>query len=201
VYPSTQTELIVCSLDPEFIAEVAAEQESGFTHQLRGKMGIRDEAVGTLVHLLEDEAKSDGILGRLYVDHLSYALTIRLLCLGMKRKDGHTSKDKLSRPCLQRVVDRMEADLSTDLDLQTLAVESGYSRNHFLRMFRAATGYTPHQYLLHLRVKRAQMMMMNKSMQLIDVALACGFSTHAQLSRVFRQVIGTTPSEYRRNIL
>jgi transcriptional regulator GlxA family with amidase domain len=44
--------------------------------------------------------------------------------------------------------------------LKTLAGESGYSRNHFLRMFRAATGYSPHQYLLHLRVKRAQEMMM-----------------------------------------
>jgi len=40
--------------------------------------------------------------------------------------------------------------------------------------------------------------MQDKSLRLIDVALACGFSSDAHLSRVFRQVIGATPSEYRR---
>jgi AraC family transcriptional regulator len=94
----------------------------------------------------------------------------------------------------------MEDELDTDLDLKTLASASGYSRNHFLRMFRAATGYSPHQYLLHLRVKRAQALMKNRSMNLIDIALDCGFSSHAQLTRVFRQITGTTPSEYRRGI-
>jgi transcriptional regulator GlxA family with amidase domain len=37
----------------------------------------------------------------------------------------------------------MEADLSSELDLKTLAIESGYSRNPFLRMFREATHHTP----------------------------------------------------------
>jgi AraC family transcriptional regulator len=49
----------------------------------------------------------------------------------------------LSGPRLQRVLDRMEADLSSELDLKTLAIESGYSRNPFLRMFREATHHTP----------------------------------------------------------
>src|SRR5262249_38394807 len=133
-------------------------------------------------------------------DHLTYALTLRLLSLGMKREDEDSSKNKLSHPRLRRVVDRMEAELGTDLDLKTLAAESGYSRNHFLRMFRAATGYSPHQYLLHLRVKQAQALLKDPSLRLIDIARACGFSSHAQLSRLFRQVIGITPSEYRRTI-
>ena len=200
VYPSTQTELIIAALDPAFVAEVVAEQESGLTHDLRGRMGFRDEALGSLIRLLEAEANSGGLLGRLYVDHLTYALTLRVLFLGMKTQNGLATQNTLSHRRLERVVERMEADLSTDLDLKTLAAESGYSRNHFLRMFRAATGYTPHQYLLRLRVKRAQAMMKNKSMRLVDVALACGFSSHAQLSRVFRQLTGATPTEYRRNI-
>jgi len=43
-------------------------------------------------------------------------------------------------------------------------------------------------------------MMKNKAIHLIDVALASGFSSHAQLSRVFRRIVGVTPSEYRRRI-
>lgn len=115
-------------------------------------------------------------------------------------EDGCASRNKLPRPRLRRVVERMEADLCANLGLQALAIESGYSQSHFLRMFRAASGYTPHQYLLTLRVKRAQALMKNKSMRLIDVALASGFSSHAHLSHVFKQVSGVTPSEYRRSV-
>jgi len=116
------------------------------------------------------------------------------------RVDEGPTQNRLPLLRLRRVLERMEADLSATLDVQTLALESGYSRNHFLRMFRAAVGSTPHQYLLRLRVKRAEVLMEDKSMRLIDVALACGFSSHSHLSRIFRQVTGETPSRYRRNI-
>jgi AraC family transcriptional regulator len=118
----------------------------------------------------------------------------------VRASERNVSANALSHHRLQRVLKRMETDLSATLTLKTLATESGYSRNHFLRMFRAAMGCTPHQYLLRLRVGKAQAMMHGDSIRLIDVALACGFSSHAHLSRIFRQVTGSTPSEYRRGI-
>jgi AraC family transcriptional regulator len=91
-------------------------------------------------------------------------------------------------------------DLSSNLDLQSLAAETGYSRSHFLRLFRAATGGAPHHYLLQLRLKRAQELMRQERTSLIDIAAACGFSSHAHMSRLFRQMIGLTPTDYRRNL-
>jgi AraC family transcriptional regulator len=201
IYPVTKTELIVCALDPSFIRQAAEEIADHSMVDLREQIGFRDESAAGLIKLLEAEAESGGLSGPLYVDHLVYALTLRLLSVRTPREDERASQNRLPLPRLRRVVERMEADLSTDLDLKTLAAESGYSRNHFLRMFLAATGFTPHQYLLRLRVKRAQALMKNQSTRLIDVALACGFSSHAHLSRMFRQVIGATPSEFRRGIL
>jgi transcriptional regulator GlxA family with amidase domain len=117
-----------------------------------------------------------------------------------RREDADAIQNVLPRPLLRRVLERIEKDLDTDLDLKMLSKESGYSKNHFLRMFRAATGYTPYQYVLHSRVKRAQVLLKDKSMRLIDIALACGFSSHAQFSWRFRQVMGISPSEYRRHL-
>ena len=94
----------------------------------------------------------------------------------------------------------MESEFRSDLNLETLAGESGYSRNHFLRLFRAATGYSPHQYLLKLRLKEAKSMMKNKALDLLEIALACGFSSDIQLSRAFLKTHGFSPSQYRRNI-
>ena len=200
VYPSTQIDLIMCALDPVFVEGVSAEQESPFAIKLREQMNFYDGAVGSLIRLIEGEAKSGGASGRLYLDHLAFALTLRLLNFGTKNQDPHVSSNSLSHPRLKRVIERMQSDLDKDIDLRTLAIESGYSASHFLRMFRAATGFTPHRYLLQLRVARAQAMIKNKAVHLIDVALACGFSSHAQLSSVFRQIVGVTPSEYRRSI-
>jgi len=100
---------------------------------------------------------------------------------------------------LQRVLDKMRADLATNLDLHTIAAESGYSRTHFLRTFRASTGYSPHQWLTHLRIEEAKTLLQKASNSLIDIALDCGFSSHGHFSNIFRRIVGITPREYRRN--
>ena len=92
----------------------------------------------------------------------------------------------------------MEASLDSDLTLTALASESGYSRAHFGRMFKAATGLTPHRYLLGLRLKKAQTMLAGSSQSLTDIALACGFSSHAHFSTAFRSHFGIAPGGYRR---
>jgi len=93
------------------------------------------------------------------------------------------------------VLERMEADLGANL--ATLAAESGYSRAQFLRSFRAATGQTPHHYVMELRLAKAQAMISNKSIPLIDIAAACGFSSHAHLATAFRSKFGLAPSTRR----
>jgi AraC family transcriptional regulator len=199
VFPSTETELVVCAFDPDLVKSIAEENESS-PATLQQPLGFRDASVCNLVSALEAEAKAGGPSGRLYVEHLIHALLLRLLTFRQKRKEDTNSPNLLPPLRLRRVLGRIERDMHTDLGLKVLAQESGYSTNHFLRMFRTATGYTPYQYLLHTRVKKAQAMLKNKSVRLIDIALACGFSSHAQFSRMFRQVMGVTPSEFRRGL-
>jgi AraC family transcriptional regulator len=98
-----------------------------------------------------------------------------------------------------RVLEKMEAEAASDLDLSTLAAEIGYSKSHFLRMFRAGMRCSPHQWLMQLRVERVKKMLRESSDSLIDIAAASGFSSHSHLSRTFRQFVGVTPNQYRRN--
>ena len=140
------------------------------------------------------------MMGHLYADHLAHSIAIRLFTLGTAKKQRtRPEASGLPRHLLARVTERMH-DLSSNLDLQSLAAETGYSRSHFLRLFRAATGCAPHHYLLQLRLKRAQELMRQERASLIDIAAACGFSSHAHMSRLFRQMIGLTPTDYRRNL-
>jgi AraC family transcriptional regulator len=197
----TQTNLIVCGLEPEFVEEVSAELDSNPAAQLRVQLDIRDESLGSLMRLLENAARSGQSSDNLYVDHLIYAFTLHLLSLGRGRQYTYARQGALPAHKLRRVIERMNADFDTDLDLKTIAAESGYSRNHFLRMFRAATECTPHQYFLRLRIEKAQSLMKRQSLRIIDIAESCGFTSQSQFSRVFRRVIGVTPRQYRRDTL
>jgi AraC family transcriptional regulator len=194
-------EIILCALEPAFVSCVEGELSQPPTTRLPYRTGFHDATLRQLMRLLETEASQGGPSGRLYADHLAHALAMRFLLHG-RRSRGSASAARLSplpRHILQRVLERMH-DLVADLDLQTLAAESGYSRSHFLRMFEAATGLTPHRYLLQLRLERVQELMRKGSTSLIDTAALCGFSSHAHMSRVFRQLLGVTPSQYRRNL-
>jgi AraC family transcriptional regulator len=94
----------------------------------------------------------------------------------------------------------IDENFQDELSLVSLAKETGYSRAHFARMFRTATGVTPYQYVLRRRIDHARYLLNQpKGKRLIDIAADCGFSHQTHLTRVFREHVGMTPGDYRRN--
>ena len=196
----TDNTMILCALDPRLVAEVGDDLGAPSTVEFRPSANLRDDSLQGIVKLLAAEANSQGASGKLYADHLAHALALRFRQLSGGVRDPKPSQfGKMPPRILQRVLDRMRADLATNLDLHTIAAESGYSRTHFLRTFRASTGYSPHQWLTHLRIEEAKTLLQKASNSLIDVALDCGFSSHGHFSNTFRRIVGVAPREYRRN--
>lgn len=200
VVAEKQHGLVCCSLDSYLVNGIKDSLDRRPSAQARYRTGFNDGSLKEIISLLVAEINQGAPLGKLYADHLVHAMILRLLYL------GETETQKICSPvsplptrALRRVIERMQT-LASDLDLQTLAAESGYSRRHFVRMFERATGSTPHSYLLKLRVERAQVLLKGKSLSLIDIAIVCGFSSQSHLSKVFRQVLGVTPSDYRRHL-
>jgi AraC family transcriptional regulator len=198
--PFTESTMIVCAIDPKLVAEVGDDLGAPSTVEFRPIANLRDDSLQGIVKLLAAEANSQGASGNLYADHLAHALALRFRQLsGGVRGHKPSQSGKMPTRILQRVLDRMRADLATNLDLHTIAAESGYSRTHFLRIFRASTGYSPHQWLTHLRIEEAKTLVQKASNSLIDIALECGFSSHGHFSNTFRRIVGVTPREYRRD--
>ena len=148
-----------------------------------------------------EELEAGAHSGRLYFEALAHALATRFLLLDSP--SGFPSESRVSglpSRLLNRVREKMGANLDADLSLDSLAEETGYSRAHFLRMFRVATGCTPHQYVLDLRLRRAQDCLRLKNSSMIDIALSCGFSSQSHMTSVFRQRLEMTPGEFRRDL-
>ena len=196
----TPSEFIHCAFEEGFISGIVEELGCRQVARPVFRPGIQEKSIRHILGLLTEELEAERPLGRLYIDSLAHALATRYLmldCGAPTRPDARVSA--LPPRILNRVREKIEANLDVNLSLDTLAVESGYSRAHFLRMFRTATGLTPHQYILDLRLRRAQDYLRQKHSSIIDVAVSCGFSSQSHMTSVFRQRLEMTPGEFRRN--
>jgi AraC family transcriptional regulator len=88
--------------------------------------------------------------------------------------------------------------LSSTLTLAELAREAGLSAAYFSQRFKSATGTSPHQYLLRLRVCKAKTLLDESEAPVIDIAAECRFQTQQHFARIFRRLTAKTPTDYRR---
>ena len=97
-----------------------------------------------------------------------------------------------------KVVDLMRQRLAESLTLEELAAVAGVSPFHFARQFKTATGHPPHDYLIRLRVDRAQELIRQHRHEwtLAAVANECGFSDQSHMARHFKRVLGVSPGEF-----
>ena len=96
-----------------------------------------------------------------------------------------------------RALDYLSKNYMDDVTLDSLAAYAGFSRYTLSRMFRQHTGLTFTQYLSKCRVNMALELLSGTRMPVTQVALQCGFNSIATFNRVFREVRGCTPTQYR----
>jgi AraC family transcriptional regulator len=92
----------------------------------------------------------------------------------------------------------MRDRLAEPLTLAQIAAEAHLSVYHFIRVFRAATGETPHRYLTKLRIERARELLADRDLTIAQVARRCGFAGPGALSTAFLAHVGVRPSVYRK---
>ena len=98
---------------------------------------------------------------------------------------------------LRRVREFIEAHLEQTISIQALAAMVGLSMCHFARAFKQSQGMTPHDYLVHCRVRRAQELLADTDLPLSEIAITAGFADQSHCARRFRELVGLTPSRYR----
>jgi AraC family transcriptional regulator len=134
----------------------------------------------------------------LYADTLSCSFVLHLLLahgVAPARK-RLAPRGKLGSAQLRATIDLAHERLADGISLDELAKASGYSLFQFARMFKATTGMAPHQFVLRLRLERAQRLLARERYDVAEVAVACGFYDQAHLSNAFRKAFGRTPAAF-----
>jgi len=92
----------------------------------------------------------------------------------------------------------MHKSLHIDLDLDTLAQTANMSRHAFSRRYKTLTGVSPYRYYLYLKMQRACQLLDATDQTVAQVAEVMGYRDPYYFSRVFRQIIGMPPSQFRK---
>jgi transcriptional regulator GlxA family with amidase domain len=99
---------------------------------------------------------------------------------------------------LLRARDAMDRTYAQPLDIPALARIACVAEAHFIRTFRATFGETPHRYLQRRRVERAMFLLRETDCSVTDICLEVGFASLGTFSRTFRDIVGDSPTGYRR---
>ncbi|HEY9395733.1 MAG TPA: AraC family transcriptional regulator [Nocardioides sp.] len=98
---------------------------------------------------------------------------------------------------LLRARDAMDRHYAEPLDVAAIARVAHVSPAHFSRRFKAVFGETPHRYLQRRRIERSMALLRDTATPVTDVALRVGFTSLGTFSRTFRDIVGTSPTDYR----
>lgn len=112
------------------------------------------------------------------------------------RKDYQTDKQ-----CVKQAIEYMNDQYSASCSLNELAHIANMSTYHFIRIFKSTTGKTPYDYLLDLRIQKAQAMMTQADLNITEIAFQSGFKNTSHFSNIFKQRVGISPTRYRKMIV
>ncbi len=203
---STPTQTLHLHLSKELITRTA-EDVTGYDSSricLVERAGFQDTLLSQIGMVLWQELEGGTPIGKIYAQSAACLLAVHLLrhytSLGKAIKEpSQLSQRGLTRQQIKRVIDFVEAHICQDLSLEDLALQTGFSPYHFARLFRQTTGESPHQFVLRQRIERAQRLLTEKDMSLVQAALECGFANQSHFTQVFKRHVGITPRAYRQD--
>ncbi|HEY7609175.1 MAG TPA: AraC family transcriptional regulator [Alphaproteobacteria bacterium] len=132
------------------------------------------------------------------IDEVAIALAARFVALAAgapRRRLTPSAQDR------RRAVEAalwLDENADAPLDLDCAARGAGVSAFHFLRLFAAALGVTPHQYLVRARLRRAARLLADEERAITDIAYDVGFGDLSNFVRTFRRAAGVSPRAFRK---
>lgn len=129
--------------------------------------------------------------------HIFAAQTIRYLLSLIGLAAEQVRREARGKHHLDRAIRYMAERLHTSVHLSELARHTGLSRQHLIHLFKKETGRPPIDYFLRMKMQRASELLDLTDLSVKAVAASLGMGDPYYFSRLFKKVMGVSPSEYR----
>ncbi|MEO1705306.1 MAG: helix-turn-helix domain-containing protein, partial [Pseudomonadota bacterium] len=107
------------------------------------------------------------------------------------------SRSGMRNSHMAAAIELMRANLDAPISPSVIASEIGISARQLERLFGKYLNSSPKKYYMEMRLERAQHLLVQTEMSVIDVATACGFESSGHFARVYRTAFGVTPMMQR----
>nr|WP_244618877.1 helix-turn-helix domain-containing protein [Rhizobium sp. 18065] len=196
----TPFDFVLLEISPNSLALIAEEADLSMVSALNTVTAQADPVLASLARALVPALQHPEKASALFIDQLATAIGTHVVQkYGDRVVSSGTRTRKLSRAQENVAKSLMLDNLHGHVSVAELAQACSLSRGYFIHAFRETTGMTPYQWLLRERVAQARAMLLDTSSSLSEVAISCGFSDQSHFTRVFANVVGTTPGIWRRN--
>ena len=214
IYPTARSLRETWNADSEFLeiylmstlfSQITSELINVERLEILPQPSIRDPLIQQLGLSLKAELENtvrelsgiNKVGNRLFAESTSMLLAVHLI----KQYSSHKpvvqdNPHKLPKHKLQVVTDYIQTHLNEDISLEALAQEVGMSIHHFSRLFKRSLGYSPYQYVLKCRVEQAKVLLLQRQLNIADVAFTVGFSSQSHFTQHFKRFVGATPKQF-----
>ncbi|MDR1977473.1 MAG: helix-turn-helix domain-containing protein [Synergistaceae bacterium] len=117
----------------------------------------------------------------------------------MKKRLKFYPPDMMSKE-ITKALAYIDAHYWKGVDMKSVAEEVSLSCYYFSRLFKKEVGVNFSQYILHKRLELAKQMLEETDRFITDIAVTVGFQEHSYFGKIFKQLTGDTPSEYRKKL-
>jgi len=156
------------------------------------KIGAEDTVLATFSRMTQSIRAN-----RPAVQQILAGATGNLMGLFYSAQQAQPAADSQNANAIELAINRIQNEFDRVLNMKDLAQELGVSYSRFRHTFAAHTGMSPHQYLLELRLVRARSLLAETELPIKEIALRTGFGDELYFSRLFRQKLNLTPSQWR----
>lgn len=200
----SEIETLHCYLRREIVEEVAAELVVGDPSKVSINADFHDDdptmrnLMQAVMYALEDNDYANS----LYVDCLSRAVATQLVrgySNAKLRQNENIPTSSQITPVVREAIEYMREHLDESITLESIASVINRSPSHFARQFRTEVGMPPYQFLVNMRLDRAQELLATSRISIAEIAYECGFSHQEHLTRLFKRRFADTPASYRKS--
>src|SRR5229473_6284080 len=194
------TQRMAVAIHPSLLTSALDETAHEADVELTEHWDLIDRHILGLLLEMTADLDDSSPAGTIYGESLANALAVYLVKrYAVRQVIPVIYKGGLPRFRLKRVLDYIAASLDEDISLSQLAAIAGMSPHYFSELFKQSTGRAPHNYVLLQKIERAKQQLRDPKRSIIDAGLDSGFQNPSHFARVFRRVVGTTPSSFRAN--
>lgn len=158
-------------------------------------MGFNAEFINIFIQLI-DTIKFGGLGNQ----QLAACLTIQLLGLVYASALLKTQSPNRKTQLINNIKYSMHENIAKDISPEELAASHNVGYAWFRKAFKEVTGQSPGQYQLQLKIQKASKMLMETDLSISEIAYQNGFDSEYYFSRIFKNKIGKSPSNYRKDI-